>query len=121
MDITPGRALFVLERLIADKRVTRSEVNRLARDVDREIASLERRLAILRERPLVGSARAAAGKRQVSQATAASRRLQGRYLGLIRQIPAAHRGKFKKIAAAKGREEAVRALQKDLASRPNRG
>ena len=41
----------------------------------------------------------------------ASRQLQGRYLGLIRQIPASRRGQYQKIAKDKGREAAIKEMQ----------
>ena len=40
----------------------------------------------------------------------ASRQLQGRYLGLIRQIPASKRGQYQKIAKDKGREAAIKEM-----------
>ena len=40
----------------------------------------------------------------------ASRQLQGRYLGLIRQIPASKRGQYQKIAKEKGREAAIKEM-----------
>ena len=44
----------------------------------------------------------------------ASRQLQGRYLGLIRQIPASKRGQYQKIAKERGREAAVREMAQTL-------
>ncbi|HEY6140604.1 MAG TPA: hypothetical protein VI670_22850, partial [Thermoanaerobaculia bacterium] len=41
----------------------------------------------------------------------ASRQLQGRYLGLIRQIPANKRGQYQKTAKEKGREAAIKEMQ----------
>jgi O6-methylguanine-DNA--protein-cysteine methyltransferase len=41
----------------------------------------------------------------------ASRQLQGRYLGLIRQIPATRRGQYQKIAKESGREAAINAMK----------
>ncbi len=41
----------------------------------------------------------------------ASRQLQGRYLGLIRQIPASRRGQYQKIAKDSGREAAINAMK----------
>ena len=41
----------------------------------------------------------------------ASRQLQGRYLGLIRQIPASRRGQYQKIAKEQGRESAIKSMQ----------
>lgn len=44
----------------------------------------------------------------------ASRQLQGRYLGLIRQIPASKRGPYQKTAKEKGREAAIKEMQSAL-------
>jgi hypothetical protein len=44
----------------------------------------------------------------------ASRQLQGRYLGLIRQIPASRRGQYQKTAKEKGREAAIKEMQHAL-------
>ncbi|SRR5260221_10733168 len=44
----------------------------------------------------------------------ASRKLQGRYLGLIRQIPASRRGQYQRIAKDESREAAIRAMEKAL-------
>ena len=44
----------------------------------------------------------------------ASRQLQGRYLGLIRQIPASKRGQYQKTAKDKGREAAIKEMQSAL-------
>jgi len=71
-----------------------------------------------------GAAPAAAGggakgrrRRRRSAITAeqlASRQLQGRYLGLIRQIPASRRGQYQKVAKEKGREAAIREMASAL-------
>lgn len=44
----------------------------------------------------------------------ASRQLQGRYLGLIRQIPASKRGQYQRTAKEKGREAAIKEMQNAL-------
>ena len=44
----------------------------------------------------------------------ASRQLQGRYLGLIRQIPANKRAQYQKVAKEKGREAAIKDMQSSL-------
>ena len=44
----------------------------------------------------------------------ASRQLQGRYLGLIRQIPASKRGAYQRTAKERGREAAIREMQDTL-------
>ncbi|MBV9067972.1 MAG: hypothetical protein JO231_04625 [Acidobacteria bacterium] len=57
----------------------------------------------------------AAGKRRrrarITPEQLASRQLQGRYLGLIRQIPANKRGQYQKIAKESGREAAINAMK----------
>jgi len=44
----------------------------------------------------------------------ASRQLQGRYLGLIRQIPATRRAQYQRIAKERGREAAIGAMMDTL-------
>jgi hypothetical protein len=44
----------------------------------------------------------------------ASRQLQGRYLGLIRQIPANKRASYQKTAKERGREAAIKEMQETL-------
>jgi hypothetical protein len=182
-----GQAAYVLERLIADRRISPSEVSRYVSDMHREISDLETRLQTLRThagastgtgsgsgsgsgggtssgggfgarrgrppgrppgsgltaggkrrgRPpgsknLASSAPSAsaapsggadlsapsapsAGKRRrrarITPEQLASRQLQGRYLGLIRQIPASRRGQYQKIAKDSGREAAINAMK----------
>jgi hypothetical protein len=134
----------VLERIIADRRVSAGDVNRYIGDLGREITDLERRLQTLRAagggstgggsaprrrgrppgRPAGSSASssgaAAAAKprrrrrrrsRSITAEQSASRQLQGKYLSLIRQIPASRRGQYSRIAKEKGREAAIRELQ----------
>lgn len=63
------------------------------------------------------AATAGPSKRRRKAVTAeplASRQLQGRYLGLIRQIPAGKRAQYQKIARERGREAAVRELAQTL-------
>ena len=65
----------------------------------------------------VGGAKGGRRRRRRSAITAeqlASRQLQGRYLGLIRQIPASRRGQYQKTAKEKGREAAIKEMQSTL-------
>jgi hypothetical protein len=61
-------------------------------------------------------AEAPAKKRRtrISGAQLAARKLQGQYLGFIRQVPANKRGRFKKIAKESGRDAAIAALRAAL-------
>lgn len=67
--------------------------------------------------PAAGGAKGGRRRRRRSAITAeqlASRQLQGRYLGLIRQIPASRRGQYQKTAKDKGREAAIKEMQHTL-------
>jgi hypothetical protein len=108
--------------MISDGRISAGDVNRYTR-----IAQLEEQLRALRAgrgggrgRPRPGRppAAAAAGRpgrrrrsRRITAQQLASRQLQGRYLGLIRQIPASQRTRYAKIAKDRGRESAIREMQ----------
>ena len=104
-------------------------------DMHREIDSLEARLQSLRSataeranapRPAAawrrgpgrppGSGARKAGRRAaaLTPEQRASRQLQGRYLGLIRQIPATRRGQYARIAKEKGREAAIKEMTNAL-------
>jgi hypothetical protein len=64
-----------------------------------------------------GAKKAGKRRRRRSAITAeqlASRQLQGRYLGLIRQIPASRRGQYQKTAKERGREAAIKEMQNAL-------
>jgi hypothetical protein len=167
--LSPGQASYVLDRLVADRRLSAGEISRYVSDMHREISDLESRLNSLRSAagvgaaapvrrrpgrppkaasaagapapvqrrgrkrrgrpPAAASAAAAApaavaapvgrrrGRKRRSAITPeqlASRQLQGRYLGLIRQIPASKRGQYQKIAKDQGREAAIREMATTL-------
>jgi hypothetical protein len=114
-NLTAADAKAILQDLIRQGRVLAGDISR-----SREIRKLEERLEALRggvrrgRRAGVQRAAAAGGKRRRSRITAqqlASRKLQGRYLGLIRQIPASQRGRYAKVAKDKGREAAIKEMQ----------
>lgn len=111
--LSPSQALYVLDRLVRERRVNGREVAKMASEMTAEIADLERRLEMLR-----GSAgstgRGRRTSRPVNAAVAASRRLQGEYMGLMRHIAGRERARIKKLAASKGREAAVREMRSKL-------
>jgi hypothetical protein len=161
--LSAGQASYVLDCLLADRRISASEVSRYVSDMHREISDLESRLQTLRAhagtaapaaatsgtttgkrrgrppgsgkrrgRPPGSGKKAAAAAPSMAAAPAAaapagpakrrrraritpeqlaSRQLQGRYLGLIRQIPASRRGQYQKIAKDSGREAAINAMK----------
>jgi len=125
--LSPGQATYVLDRLIADRRISSGEVSRYVSDMQREIDELESRLHRLRQaggsasaklpiarRAAASSTPARGRRRRITAEQRASRVIQGRYLGLIRQIPAGRRGQYQKIAKEKGREAAIREMANAL-------
>lgn len=128
VQLSPGQASFVIDRLVSERRISAGEINRYVSEMHREIADLEQKLASLKQavggaarrgRPAgaaakpEGAAPARRGRRRKAPITPeqlASRKLQGRYLGLIRQIPAAKRAPFQRTAREKGREAAIKEM-----------
>jgi hypothetical protein len=116
--LSPSQALYVLDRLVRERRIKAREVTRMASEMNSEIADLERRLAMLRG-DAVGGARTRGRPvrrvtRPVNAAVAASRRLQGEYMGLMRHITGRERSRIKKITVEKGREAAVKEMRTQL-------
>jgi hypothetical protein len=125
--VTPSQAHYILEKLIAERKVTAADVRRHIAGMWQEMSALEKRIAQLRDvaepvRHPVRAARIVKEKlkratrrmrRQVSAEVAASRQLQGRYIAAIRQLPKTRRARYAAIAKEKGREAAITAIQKD--------
>jgi O6-methylguanine-DNA--protein-cysteine methyltransferase len=116
--LLPDQAQQILHDLIKDARITLAEVGRYL-----QIQRLEEQLRSLRggagrggrrvARAAVASARR--GRRKaITAEQAASRKLQGKYLSLVRQIPASRRTQYAKIAKDRGREAAIREMQDAL-------
>ena len=129
-EFSPGQAHYVLQRLIRDRRISSSDVTRYVADMRREIDELEQRLQSLREasvalvrkavrsarpgRPSATAARRPRRRRAVTAERRASQQLQGRYLGLIRQIPANRRAHYARVAKDRGREAAIKEMASSL-------
>ena len=109
----------ILQQLINEGRVSAADVTRC-----REIQQLEQRLAALRggtggmrrrgRPPATAGRRPSAALSALSPQQRASRQLQGRYLALVRQIPASKRARFGQMVKQKGREAAIRAMQAEV-------
>jgi hypothetical protein len=124
----------VVERAKTDRRLTDRIIEGYLRDLQEEIRDLETRLQLLRgaaaqKLPIratspqnarraapVGGTRersAAAGGRASAKNTT-SRKLQGQYIGFLRQLPRKDRPKYQELARTKGREIAIAAIRKAL-------
>lgn len=118
--LTHSQALYVIDRLVAERKISAAQVAKIRDEMASEIRELEERLSRLRgaaseeSRPAATRARTPGKGGQLSAATQASRRLQGLYLNLIRRVPTSQRARYTQIAKTRGREEAVRALRKAL-------
>jgi hypothetical protein len=144
VQIPPGEAVFLIEALTLDGRIDSKTLDEYRSRYSAEIQSLERRLAQLRAATggsvviaAAGAAVAAAGRtvvraaRRVRQKTATktrksvspkrarTRELQGRYLGLMHQIPkAVVKSQFGKDAIAKkGKETVIVEMQAFISNR----
>ena len=89
--LSSGQAAYVLDRLIAERRISASEINRYVSEMSLEISQLEQRLARLRE--AAGPAAAAlAGIAAGLAGGAIARRRRGRGSGRPPGRPAGKRG-----------------------------
>lgn len=138
--LSPGQAAYVIDRLVADRKVSSADVTRYVSEMGREISELERRLQMLRAahgtnapaaaagarrggrpgRPAAAAAASGAGGRRsrkrapITAEQAASRQLQGKYLSLVRRFPQNKRAQFAKIARERGREAAIKEMQQQV-------
>lgn len=124
MDVTPGQAQWVVERLLAERRISAMDVSRCLDDMQGEIRDIERRLASLRE--VAGSGPAASpaprsappalktrerksGRRK--KASGHPRGIAGTLAVLLRSIPAAEHAAIQAIRADQGIQAAIRAAR----------
>ena len=117
----PNDAQEILQQLISEGRISAQDVDRA-----RQISDLERQLAALRggggarrrgRPPGMGApGKSTASASVLTSEQRASRQLQGRYLALVRRIPAGKRARYGQIAKEKGREAAIRAMQSEVGS-----
>jgi len=119
--VTPAQAQWIVERLVADRRITAAEVRSLLSGLDQEITEIERRLSTLRE--AAGSAAVAspaprseapaakARKRQSRQQKGHPRGIAGTLAVLLRSIPAAEHAAIAAIRSNQGIKAAIKAAQ----------
>lgn len=120
--ISPGQASYVIERLLAERRISPSDVNACLADLAREIRDIEGRIATLRA--VAGSEvprPKASPKRRIARQKRAKRRgrpsamqLNGRYMGFYRQIPKYDQPRYSAMRKEQGIETAIRAMREHL-------
>lgn len=121
LDMTPGQAQYVIERLIKERRVSQVDVNGYLAEMGREIQEIEQRLAGLRA--AAGPARVAApaapsavrapktGKRRTGAKKGHPRGIAGTLAVLLRTVPAAEHAAIQAIRSDKGIKAAIKAAQ----------
>ena len=119
--VTPGQAKWIVERLIATKRISADDVRAVMSEMQAEIADIERRLAGLREAagdtrqasPAAPSAgrRSRSRKRRGGGTKGHPRGIAGTLAVLLRSIPAAEHAAIAAIRADKGIKAAIKAAQ----------
>lgn len=123
--VTPAQAKWILERLIADRRISVADVQSLLAGLGEEIAAIERRLVSLREvagRPPVAvpappseaPAKPATKIRKKPRGRgkkAHARGIAGTLAVLLRALPAAEHAAIAAIRADKGIKAAIKAAQ----------
>ena len=119
--VSPAQAQWIVERLIADRRITAAEVRSLLSGLDQEITEIERRLSTLREAsgaPSVASPAprseapsAKTRKRQSRKKKGHPRGIAGTLAVLLRSIPAAEHAAIAAIRANQGIKAAIKAAK----------
>lgn len=121
MDVTPGQAQWVIERLIAERRISARDVSQYLDNMQGEIRDIERRLASLREAAGSGPVASPGPLREVAAAKTPGRRVSGKkghprgvagtLAVLLRSIPAADHAGIAAIRAGKGIKAAIAAAK----------
>ena len=122
--LTPTQAHYVLGRIIEERRIAPGEVARYVAEIPAEIKRVEARIAALRAATNMPAPTTATAPQRASQRrrrrrtknakTAASQRLQGRYIAYLRQVPEGRREKYREIVRTQGRAAAVKKMRADL-------
>ena len=120
MKLDPRQSHYVLQTLLAQRKVGARHVQAILKDWKKEIAALRERLATLEELGVRGVERAgrrvAAGavraearvKRRLSPKVRALRRQQGQYMGLVRRLKVAEKARVRAVREKKGLPAAIR-------------
>jgi hypothetical protein len=122
MKLDPKQSHYVLQALLAQRKVGARHIKQILRDWQKEIAALRERLATLEElggrsvartgRRIAKAARGVAAKapvkRRLSPKVRALRRQQGQYMGLVRRLTVAQKASVRAVREKKGLPAAIR-------------
>lgn len=127
-DLSPAQAHYVLQRLLRERTITGADIRNAITGMHREIGELEQKLAELRSSAATGPRAGKPARRRsaplrtkgrrrkatISPQVMASRKIQGQYIGYMRQLPEKDRVRYAEMAKSKGREAAIVAMKKTL-------
>ena len=124
MNVTPGQAQWIVERLLADRRISAADVNQYLEGIQVEIRDIERRLASLREAAGSGPMASSAPRSEAPAAKTRKRRpgrpkkraghprgIAGTLAVLLRSVPAAEHPAIAAIRADRGIQAAISAAR----------
>jgi hypothetical protein len=117
MKLDAREAHYVLETLIARRRIAERHVRAILNERGKEIAALRRRLEELERlgaravasATAKGARTAGRVRRKLSPKIRALRRQQGQYMGLVRRLKASEKARVRAIREKKGLPAAIRA------------
>ena len=120
MKLDPRQSHYVLQTLLAQRKVGARHVQAILKDWRKEIAALRERLATLEELGVRGAEKAGrrlavkAGRveariqRRLSPKVRALRRQQGQYMGLVRRLKAGQKARVRAVRQKKGLPAAIK-------------
>jgi|GEM_PF-2804089 len=138
VSVSPSQAKYIVERAVADGKLSAADINSYMSSLSEEISTLEARLMTLRttivepvktyvrehfthakDKPAEGGdgpfpktdKKRKKKAKAVTPERKASMQLQGQYLGLLAKLPANQKEKIKKLAKDEGREAAIKAMK----------
>jgi Arc/MetJ-type ribon-helix-helix transcriptional regulator len=121
VSVSPAQAQWIVERLIADRRISAADVRSLLSGLEQEIRDIEQRLSGLRDAagptavaspaPRSEAPAAKTRKRQSRKKKGHPRGIAGTLSVLLRSIPAAEHAAIAAIRADKGIKSAIKAAK----------
>jgi hypothetical protein len=113
MKLEPKQAEYVLEVLVARRKVRAAQIRSLLKEREAEITALRRRLASLEGAAggagaSAGARKGAARSRRSSPKLRALRRMQGRYMGFVRGLKPSEKARVRAVREKKGLGPAIR-------------
>ncbi len=116
MKLDSREAHYVLQTLVARRKIAEKHIREVLNDREREIAALKRRLGELERvgarmaaEAIPTAARAARRvRRRMSPKVRALRQKQGQYMGLVRRLKPAEKARVRAVREKKGLPAAIR-------------